>query len=108
VLRRSDVVFVNSVRDGMNLVVLEGLVLSERSPAVVLSRETGAAEVLGEDALIVNPFDVVGTAEALDRALRLPVEQRAGSAKRMRDAAVRLPPTAWFRAQLDAVDELGG
>ena len=35
VLRRSDVVFVNSVRDGMNLVVLEGLVLSEHDPAVV-------------------------------------------------------------------------
>ena len=61
-LRRSDVVFVNSVRDGMNLVVLEGLVLSERDPAVVLSREMGAAEVLGDDAIAVNPFDVVGDA----------------------------------------------
>ncbi|HET7902174.1 MAG TPA: trehalose-6-phosphate synthase [Candidatus Nanopelagicales bacterium] len=108
VLRRSDVVFVNSVRDGMNLVVLEGLVLSERDPAVVLSREAGAAEALGHDALIVNPFDVVGSADALHRALQLPADERAERAERMRAAAVRLPPTDWFRAQLDAVDALGG
>lgn len=107
VLRRSDVVFVNSVRDGMNLVVLEGLVLSEHDPALVLSRETGAAEVLGEDALVVNPFDVVGTADALHRALLLPREERAARAKRMRERAVRLPPTQWFEAQLEAVDQLG-
>src|SRR4051812_12332807 len=108
VLRRSDVVFVNSVRDGMNLVVLEGLVLSERDPAVVVSRETGVAEVLGQDALVVNPFDVVGTADTLHRALLLSRDERADRAQRMRTAAVRLPPTDWFRAQLDAVDRLGG
>jgi trehalose 6-phosphate synthase len=106
VLRRSDVVFVNSVRDGMNLVVLEGLVLSEQDPAVVLSRETGAAEVLGDDAIIVNPFDVVGTADALHRALQLPRGERARRAEAMREGAVRLPPTEWFRAQLDAVEEI--
>jgi trehalose 6-phosphate synthase len=108
VLRRSDVVFVNSVRDGMNLVVLEGLVLSEHDPAVVLSREAGAAEVLGHDALMVNPFDVVGMADALHRALQLSRDERATRAARMRDAAVRLPPTAWFQAQLDAVGESNG
>ena len=102
-LRRSDVVFVNSVRDGMNLVVLEGLVLSERAPAVVLSRETGAAEVLGEDALCVNPFDVSATADALHAALSMSGEERAARAERMRAAAVRLPPADWFQAQLDAV-----
>jgi trehalose 6-phosphate synthase len=104
VLRRSDVIFVNSVRDGMNLVVLEGLVLSERSPAVVLSRETGAAEVLGDDALTVNPFDVTATANALHEALIMPESERASRAERMRAGAVRLPPTAWFQAQLDALD----
>jgi trehalose 6-phosphate synthase len=103
ILRRSDVVFVNSVRDGMNLVVLEGLVLSERKPAVVLSRETGAAEILGDDALTVNPFDVGATAAALHEALLMPDDERAARADRMRAAAVRLPPTQWFEAQLDAL-----
>jgi trehalose 6-phosphate synthase len=105
IMRRADVVFVNSVRDGMNLVVLEALVLSERSPAVVVSRETGAAEVLGDDAIVVNPFDVTSTADALDDALNMPLEDRAPRARRMRDAAVRLPPTQWFRAQLDALTD---
>ncbi|MGH8962932.1 MAG: alpha,alpha-trehalose-phosphate synthase (UDP-forming) [Jatrophihabitantaceae bacterium] len=102
-LRRSDVVFVNSVRDGMNLVVLEGLVLSERDPAVVLSRETGAAEVLGADALVVNPFDITASADALHAALTMPDEERVARAGRMRAAAVALPPTDWFQAQLDAL-----
>lgn len=102
-LRRSDVVFVNSVRDGMNLVVLEGLVLSEHDPAVVLSRETGAAEVLGADALVVNPFDITATADALHVALMMPADERAARATRMRAAAVALPPTDWFQAQLDAL-----
>jgi trehalose 6-phosphate synthase len=103
VLRRSDVVFVNSVRDGMNLVVQEGLLLSERDPAVVVSREAGVAEMLGEDALTVNPFDVRATAEALHAALSMPREERATRAERMRNAVVRLPPDEWFQAQLDAL-----
>jgi trehalose 6-phosphate synthase len=104
VLRRSDVVFVNSVRDGMNLVVLEGVVLSERDPAVVLSRDAGAAEVLGDDPILVNPFDVVGTADALHRALSMSAAERAERAQRMRAAAVGLPPAAWFQAQLDVLE----
>ena len=104
VLRRSDVVFVNSVRDGMNLVVLEALVLSERDPAVVISRETGAAEMLGDDAITVNPFDVSASADALHDAL-LHARGRAGRARRpdargRGDAAAR---AEWFQAQLDAL-----
>jgi trehalose 6-phosphate synthase len=103
VLRRSDVVFVNSVRDGMNLVVQEGLLVSERDPAVVVSREAGVAELLGDDALSVNPFDVGGTAEALHQALSMPPAERAQRAERMRAAVVGLPPAEWFQAQLDAL-----
>jgi trehalose 6-phosphate synthase len=102
-LRRTDVLFVNSVRDGMNLVVLEGLVVSEREPAVVLSREAGAAETLGADALQVNPFDVSATAEALHAALQMSHSERADRAGRMRAAAVRMTPTKWFQAQLQAL-----
>ena len=103
VLRRSDVLFVNSVRDGMNLVVQEGLILSEREPAVVVSRETGVAELLGDAALSVNPFDVTATAEALHTALSMPRDERAVRAGRMRSAVVRLPPDEWFQAQRDAL-----
>jgi trehalose 6-phosphate synthase len=102
-LRLSDVVFVNSVRDGMNLVVLEGIVLSERDPAVVLSRDAGAAVTLGDDAVLVNPFDVSQTAAALHEALSMPSGERVARARRLRKKAVALPPRPWFQAQLDAL-----
>jgi trehalose 6-phosphate synthase len=107
-LRLSDVIFVNSVRDGMNLVVLEGIVLADHDPVVVLSRETGAAEILGSDAILVNPFDVTQTADALHEALSMPREERAGRAERLRRAATSLPPAQWFQAQLDALSSRAG
>jgi trehalose 6-phosphate synthase len=105
-MRRSDVVFVNSVRDGMNLVVLEGIVLSEQDPAVVLTREAGAAETLGDDAILINPFDVSQTAAALHDALAMPDEERRGRVRRLRKKAVALPPVPWFQAQLDALAQV--
>jgi trehalose 6-phosphate synthase len=107
-MRRSDVIFVNSVRDGMNLVVLEAIVLSERDPAVVLSRDAGAAHTLGEDALLVNPFDVSETAAALHEALAMPEDERLARVQRLRKKAVALPPAPWFRAQLDALARISG
>ena len=56
--RLADVVFVNPVRDGMNLVVKEGALLSEKDAVIVLSREAGAEPELGADSMLVNPFDV--------------------------------------------------
>ncbi len=100
-LRLSDVLLVNSLRDGMNLVVLEGCLLSERDPAVVLSREAGAAETLGDDAFLVNPFDVSQTAEALHAALSASAGDRAAGAERLRLSAVGIPPAEWFERQLE-------
>jgi trehalose 6-phosphate synthase len=105
-LRLSDVIFVNSVRDGMNLVVLEGIVLSERDPAVVLTRDAGAAETLGDDAALINPFDVTQSATALHEALTMPDDERLARAQRLRKKAVSLPPVPWFQAQLDALARL--
>jgi trehalose 6-phosphate synthase len=103
-LRLADVLLVNPVRDGMNLVAKEGVVLSERDCAVVLSRQAGVADAYGEDALLVNPYDVTETAEALHAALSMPAEERRERAKRLVAAATALPPAEWFRQQLDALD----
>jgi trehalose 6-phosphate synthase len=99
--RLADVLLVNPVRDGMNLVAKEVPLLSESGCALVLSREAGAADELGDDALLVNPFDVSGTAEALHAALSMdPAERRARTA-RLAAAAGALPPDRWLAAQLD-------
>ncbi|MUN42145.1 alpha,alpha-trehalose-phosphate synthase (UDP-forming) [Actinomadura litoris] len=102
--RVADVLLVNPIRDGMNLVAKEGPVLSERGCALVLSREAGAAAELSGDALMVNPFDVSQTAETLHRALLMPRERRAERCARLAAAATALPPRRWFAGQLAALD----
>lgn len=103
-LRLADVLLVNPVRDGMNLVAKEGVILAESGCAVVLSRHAGVAEEYAGDAIMVNPYDVTSTAEALHEALSLPAAERRARCARLVAAATALPPAAWFRAQLDALD----
>jgi trehalose 6-phosphate synthase len=99
----ADVLLVNPLRDGMNLVAKEGPVLSERAARLVLSREAGAADELGDDALLVNPFDVAQTARALHEALTTPAAERAERCSRLVAAATALPPAAWLAVQRDAL-----
>ncbi|WP_399138891.1 trehalose-6-phosphate synthase [Streptomyces sp. NBUA17] len=101
--RLADVALVNPVRDGMNLVAKEVPVVSDAGCALVLSREAGAYEELGEDAVVVNPYDVTGTAEALHEALGLPAGERAERSKRLAAAGTALPPARWFLDQLEAL-----
>ncbi|MFB4317320.1 trehalose-6-phosphate synthase [Actinomadura sp. 21ATH] len=100
----ADVLLVNPIRDGMNLVAKEGPVLSGHGCALVLSREAGAAAELGEDALLINPYDVSQTAEALHQALLMPREKRAERCERLSAAATAMPPQRWFAEQLAALD----
>ncbi|MFB9963981.1 alpha,alpha-trehalose-phosphate synthase (UDP-forming) [Sinosporangium siamense] len=100
--RIADVLLVNPIRDGMNLVAKEGPILSPRA-ALVLSREAGAAAELGGDALLVNPYDVSGTADALHAALVMPEAERMARAVRLSAAATALPPRKWFADQLTAL-----
>jgi trehalose 6-phosphate synthase len=102
-MRLADVLLVNPVRDGMNLVAKEGPVLSERNAVLVLSTEAGAAVELGEHALLVNPYDVSGTAEALHEALSMPADARRKRADALAAASTALPPDRWFTDQLTAL-----
>ncbi|MEV6538463.1 trehalose-6-phosphate synthase [Streptomyces sp. NPDC051665] len=101
--RLADVALVNPIRDGMNLVAKEVPVVSDEGCVLVLSREAGAYEELGEDAIPVNPYDVIGTAAALHEALTMPAEERAERTKRLTAAATALPPAQWFLEQLNAL-----
>jgi trehalose 6-phosphate synthase len=102
--RLADVLLVNPIRDGMNLVAKEGPLLSERGCALVLSREAGAAAELGENALLVNPFDVTQTAKALHEALSMPDAQRRRRAALLAEAGAEHPPQQWFADQVSALD----
>ena len=71
-----DVLMVNAMFDGMNLVAKEGPMVNERAGVSILSENTGAHEELGEYALSVNPFDIQQLADTIHAALTMPVEER--------------------------------
>lgn len=104
--RMADAALVNPIRDGMNLVAKEVPVVSDHGCALVLSREAGAAAELSDDALMVNPYDVIATADALHEALSMPRDERADRTKRLAAAATALPPQRWFLDQLEALRAL--
>jgi len=92
-LSLADVVLVNPVVDGMNLVAKEAVVVG--SPALVLSETAGAAEQLAADSLVVAAADVAGTSEMLERGLDMPTEDRMYRLRRLR-ASVRGEDLAWW------------
>jgi trehalose 6-phosphate synthase len=103
-LRIADVVLVNPLFDGLNLVAKEAVVVSEHDSVVVLSENAGAYEDLAEGALGVNPFDVAQTAEALGRAVDMPARERRSRATALRRVVRARTPEGWILDQLRALD----
>jgi trehalose 6-phosphate synthase len=101
-LTRYDVLLVNPVRDGLNLIAMEGPVLNGRDGVLALSREAGAFDQLGPAALEVNPFDVTGTATVLARALAMEPDERAARATELRTLILGRRPADWLDDQLAA------
>lgn len=92
-LSLADVVLVNPVVDGMNLVAKEAAIVSKA--ALVLSETAGAAEQLAADSLTVSAADVAGTSEMLQLGLEMSAEERAARLRRLR-ASVRSEDLAWW------------
>ena len=91
-----DVLLVNPVRDGMNLVAKEGPLVNTVDGVLVFSREAGAWEELSGAALGINPFDVTETAAALDRALAMaPEERRPGRPRSDGSSRAGRPGAGW-------------
>jgi len=97
---RYDALLVNSVRDGTNLVALEGPMVNARDGVLILSRRAGVWARLGRYALGVNPLDVPGTARAIDRALSMPLTERRRRARGLARAATAVTPQDWLAAQV--------
>ena len=74
--KQFDVLLVNAIMDGLNLVAKEAPLVNDRDGVLVLSRQAGAFAELGEWALGVDPLDVDEQADALARAIALPAEER--------------------------------
>jgi trehalose 6-phosphate synthase len=99
-----DLLMVNSLFDGMNLVAKEAPAVNTRDGVVMLSENTGAHEELGDCTLTVNPFDIQEQADAIHRALTMSAEERALRAARLREIARTRDPGVWISEQLADVE----
>lgn len=100
--RRYDVLLVNPLKDGLNLVAKEGPICNERDGVLCLSPEAGAFDELAEAALPAHPYDLVSTAGALRHAIEMPSSERARRAAILRTAAAARTPADWLDDQLTA------
>lgn len=99
-----DVLLVNPVIDGMNLVAMEGPLMNRKHGVLVLSRNAGAFGRLGRYAVPVNPFDVREMADALESALAMPIDERGRRARGLARLVLSNPPARWVNAQLEDLE----
>jgi len=102
-LTRYDVLVVNPIRDGLNLVAKEGPLCNTRDGMVCLSPEAGAFEELADAVVTMHPFDIEQGAHALHRALAMPAAERTATAAHLRRLAAARTPRTWLHDQVDAV-----
>ena len=94
-MQRYDVLLVNPIKDGLNLVAKEGPAVNRRDGLLCLSREAGAWDELQRRAIPVHPYDLEDAAGALDRALATPLDERATIAAKLRELATARTPSDW-------------
>ena len=99
-----DVLLVNSIADGMNLVAKEWAVVSRRPGVLIVSETAGVAGEVADTALLISPLDVESTAQAMLNALRMPPEERGRRVASLRAGVERWTAATWLSAQLE---ELG-
>jgi trehalose 6-phosphate synthase len=104
--REFDVMLVNPIYDGMNLVAKEGMVVNERDGVLVLSENAGAHEELGEWSLTINPFDVGQTADALHTALTMPQRARQQMGDSIRQVVRANDIGRWISLQIRDLRDL--
>ncbi|MCP5419866.1 MAG: trehalose-6-phosphate synthase [Gammaproteobacteria bacterium] len=101
-----DVLMVNPLADGMNLVAKEGVLVNQRDGVLLLSEYAGAFYELGDQAMTVSPFDIHSTAEILHQALTMPAEEKSRRAEALRSQVRHASVKLWFKTQVD--DALAG
>ncbi|HEU4942639.1 MAG TPA: trehalose-6-phosphate synthase [Gaiellaceae bacterium] len=103
--KQYDVLLVNAIFDGLNLVAKEAPLVNERDGVLVLSENAGAHEELSEWALTINPFDIAGQADAIHAALEMSSAERAARLEAIRGQIREHDLAGWVEGQLAALDE---
>ena len=95
-----DVLLVNTIIEGMNLVAKEGPVVNNRDGVLVLSHSSGVYQQLSDGAISVSPTDIEGTMEALHQAITMSAENRKDRAARMLNSVCREDINHWLYQQM--------
>jgi trehalose 6-phosphate synthase len=94
--RSANLCIVSSLHDGMNLVAKEFLAANDGNDSILLlSRFTGASREFEKDAILINPYDYAGTAEAIKRAIEMPKEKKKERMKRMKEIIYKSNIYVW-------------
>ncbi|RJQ43589.1 MAG: trehalose-6-phosphate synthase [Gaiellales bacterium] len=101
--KQYDILMVNAIFDGMNLIAKEAGLVNRRNGVLILSENTGAHEQLGEHALTVNPFDLEDQASAIHRALTMSDVEKSERAGRIRQTVMKNDISKWIRTQFDDI-----
>jgi trehalose 6-phosphate synthase len=103
-----DVLLVNAMFDGMNLVAKEGPIVNEVHGVSILSENTGAHEELGEYALSVNPFDIQELADSIHAALTMQPAERERRARGLQEIVTSRDPGDWIDEQIADIRKKAG
>lgn len=101
--KQYDVLMVNAIFDGMNLIAKEAGLVNQRDGVLILSENTGAHEQLGEHALTVNPFDLEDQARALHQALTMTAGEKSERAGRIKQTVINNDISKWIETQFDDI-----
>ena len=107
-LRNFDVLLVNPVYDGLNLVSKEGALVNRNNGVIVLSENAGSHEELHPHVLSVNPFDIEATADAIYRGLVMGVEEKRRRNEGARDVVRTNDISRWISRQVQDIRDLVG
>jgi trehalose 6-phosphate synthase len=101
--RSSAAILVTPIKDGMNLVCKEYIASNvEMTGVVILSEFAGAAAQLYRDAILINPYDIMGVADAIKKAMEMPMKERRKRMKRMRREMKHSDIFHWVENYLNA------
>ena len=107
-LMNYDVLLVNSIMDGMNLVSKEGPTVNRREGVLVLTSGSGSFEELGDYAVCIeDPYNLEETAAALEAALTMEIDERKRRAEGLRSVIDASSPEDWIESQLNDLSEIG-
>ena len=97
--KQYDVLMVNAIYDGMNLIAKEAGLVNRQDGVIILSENAGAHEELGDFCLSVSPFDLESQSKAIYRALTMDNDDKARLAGKIRNTVKNNDIHKWIETQ---------